>query len=376
VRPGDVLVLTKPIGTGILSFAAQIDRAPAGSLDAIGRSMASLNKTSAEIMRQFDARACTDVTGFGLMGHLSAMAAASGVNVEIVWDDVPFFAGVLECAAAGIIPGGIERNRESSGANVRAHENVSPTMLDVLFDPQTSGGLLIAVSERDAPRLVDALATANSKATSLSVSSKAASSQTADLGIAVIGRAVGAGTGKIEVRSSGRVRMPEPSVSSISNDAAKKLDVTKNSESHSQADAINGVRAINDIQTEESTMSDCCSAGHNTPSAAGSHAAGASTGTGGIAGGGTSSITEIQQKFQEFLKAVNKPGALDAHTKQAICLALAVLAKCEPCVRSHVAKAREKGFSAEEIDEAAWLAISFGGAPLMAFYQAIRKQIM
>ena len=108
-------------------------------------------------------------------------------------------------------------------------------------------------------------------------------------------------------------------------------------------------------------MSDCCSGGHNATPAE-------SADTGGVA--------ETQKKFQEFLRVVNRPGALDAHTKQAICLALAVLAKCEPCVRSHIGKAREKGFSAEEIDEAAWLAISFGGAPLMMFYNEIRKQVL
>ena len=84
-------------------------------------------------------------------------------------------------------------------------------------------------------------------------------------------------------------------------------------------------------------------------------------------------MPDAQRKFQEFLRAVNQPGALDAHTKQAISIALSVLAKCEPCVRMHIAKAREKGFTPEEIDEAAWMAISFGGAPLMMFYNGVRK---
>ena len=145
-RPGDVLVLTKPLGTGILAFAAQIDRAPPGSMEAAARSMAALNKAAAEIMLASGAHGCTDVTGFGLMGHLAEMAAGSRVNVEIVWDDLPLLPGVLECAAAGIIPGSVERNRESCAAAVTSGRGVTPAMLDVCMDAQTSGGLLIAIA--------------------------------------------------------------------------------------------------------------------------------------------------------------------------------------------------------------------------------------
>ena len=104
-RPGDRLVLTKPLGTGILAFAAQIGRRRAGGTAAAARSMAALNRRAAELMLEFDAHACTDVTGFGLMGHLESMAAASNVDVEIVWDDLPLLPGVLECVAEGILPG-------------------------------------------------------------------------------------------------------------------------------------------------------------------------------------------------------------------------------------------------------------------------------
>ncbi len=138
-RPGDVLILTKPLGTGIIAFAAQIDRAPPGSMEAAARSMAALNKTAAELMLELGAHGCTDVTGFGLMGHLAEMAAGSGVNVEVVWDDLPLLPGVLECAAAGIIPGSVERNRESCAAAVTCGRGVTPAMLDVCMDAQTFG---------------------------------------------------------------------------------------------------------------------------------------------------------------------------------------------------------------------------------------------
>ena len=102
----------------------------------------------------------------------------------------------------------------------------------------------------------------------------------------------------------------------------------------------------------------CCEEGHESAGVAASQAGG---------------VSEIQGKFQDFLKSAGAPGALDAYTKQAIAIALSVLAQCEPCLRIHVKKAKEKGFSQEEIDEAAWMAISFGGSPTMMFYNRVGK---
>ena len=84
-------------------------------------------------------------------------------------------------------------------------------------------------------------------------------------------------------------------------------------------------------------------------------------------------VTDVERKFKEFLQAANSPGALDGKTKQAVAIALSVMAKCEPCVKSHIKKARQMGFSQEELDEAAWMAIAFGGSPTMMFYNAVRK---
>ena len=88
---------------------------------------------------------------------------------------------------------------------------------------------------------------------------------------------------------------------------------------------------------------------------------------------GPAGTGEAQKKFHEFLKAVNQPGALDAHTKQAIAIALSVANRCEPCLKMHLQKARDKGFSQAEIDEAAWMAIAFGGSPLMVWYDKVKK---
>ena len=156
-RPGDRLILTKPLGTGIMAFAAQIGRAPHGGPEAAAKSMAMLNDRAAKLMVECGAHACTDVTGFGLLGHLAAMAEASQVDLEIVWDDLPLLPGVLECLAGGIASGAVERNRDSSGHCLIADDNIEPAMLDLCFDPQTSGGLLIAIADPAAADLLGRL---------------------------------------------------------------------------------------------------------------------------------------------------------------------------------------------------------------------------
>ncbi len=192
-RPGDRLVLTKPLGTGIIAFATRIGRAKPECTAAAVRSMAALNRRAAELMEQFEVHACTDVTGFGLLGHLKSMAAASKVNVELAWDDLPLLPGVLDCVAAGIVPGAVERNRESSGGAVAAIDGVDPAWIDILFDAQTSGGLLISLPGEAADALVARL--------------RAEGMEEA----AVVGRVVAEGTGRIFVcGGEKRPRRPEP----------------------------------------------------------------------------------------------------------------------------------------------------------------------
>lgn len=183
-RPGDVLLLTKPLGTGIIAFAAQIDKASAKSVKAISRSMATLNKKASELMLEFDAHACTDVTGFSLMGHLGEMASSSRVNVEIIFGSIPLFPGVLEAVAVDIIPGAIERNRESSGSRLVMGKGVTRQMADICFDAQTSGGLLICVAPSKAEPLLSRLHKA--KITDA----------------AIIGKVVGRGTGKVFLKKN------------------------------------------------------------------------------------------------------------------------------------------------------------------------------
>lgn len=189
-RVGDVLILTKPLGTGVISFASQIGRASAASVRAAAESMTTLNKRGAELMTAFGAHAATDVTGFSLMGHLSEMALRSGVDAAIVWDTLPWLEGVLELAAQSVLPGGIERNKESCGHAVVAGENVTEAMADICFDPQTSGGLLIAIDAAKADALLQAL-----QAAGLTQA-------------AIIGRIPGKGTGTITLETDGSRSFP------------------------------------------------------------------------------------------------------------------------------------------------------------------------
>ena len=139
-RPGDALVLTKPLGVGAIAFAHQLGKASAAAMDAATQSMIALNKTAAELMLRHGAHAATDVTGFGLLGHLSEMARQSGVTAEIHVEAVPAFPDALAYLRQGIISGGVERNRESAAQFVTFAAGVPEEMQHLLYDPQTSGG--------------------------------------------------------------------------------------------------------------------------------------------------------------------------------------------------------------------------------------------
>jgi len=305
-RDRDALVLTKPLGTGIVCFAAQIGRAPDEVLSPAIRSMTLLNRTAAEIMQRFGANACTDITGFGLLGHLAEMARTSRVNVELVWDDIPLLPGSLDLARAGVIPGATDRNREALSARLDIEEGLDALALELCHDPQTSGGLLISLPAERAVEMLAALHGAGVK------------------DAAIIGHVSGPGEGAIRIcRATKKPFMPnQPSPQ------------------------------INALETA------CCPDAHSFQPAPAPQAAG-----------------DVERKFFSFLKAANSPQALDAPTKQAIALALSVLSKCEPCVIAHIEKSKKMGFTADEIDDAAWSAIAFGGSPVMMFYNAVKEKM-
>ena len=143
-RPGDALLLTKPLGTGMLLHAAREGRRHEEGLAAAARSMVQLGRDVADALRRFEPHAVTDVTGFGLLGHAHELAHRSGVRVELDADALPFLPGALEQAAAGTRTGGDRRNREFAGPHVDA-VGVSEDVLALAYDPQTSGGFLVAL---------------------------------------------------------------------------------------------------------------------------------------------------------------------------------------------------------------------------------------
>lgn len=151
-QPGDVLFLTKPLGAGILTTAAKADLCPSDVLDAVFTRMTTLNKAARDAMVQFRVHACTDVTGFGLLGHALEMAQGSGVQLELDVSALPIPPEALEFARMGILPEGMYRNRKYAEAFVAA-DGVPLEAQDTLYDPQTSGGLLIAVDAADADAL-------------------------------------------------------------------------------------------------------------------------------------------------------------------------------------------------------------------------------
>ena len=154
-KPGNVLVLTKPLGTGMLAFAAQIERVTPEVFAEAQAGMATLNKDAAELMVELGAGAATDVTGFGLAGHLVEMAKNSGVDVEIHVSALPLYDGVEKCLADGVMPGAVDRNQAYAMRWVRK-ETAHPA-LPVVFDPQTSGGLLVALAPEKVERYVRVL---------------------------------------------------------------------------------------------------------------------------------------------------------------------------------------------------------------------------
>ena len=156
-QPGDVLVLTKPLGTGIVTTGCKAGVAPPGSVETAVETMATLNRAASEAMIEVGVNACTDVTGFGLMGHLTGMLRASGVSARISASTAPVLPGVDELLAQGVAPGGTHRNRAGVEAYVDWDDAVSDNDRLLLCDAQTSGGLLISVPEERLSGLLDAL---------------------------------------------------------------------------------------------------------------------------------------------------------------------------------------------------------------------------
>jgi selenide,water dikinase len=156
-RPGDQLVLTKPLGTGIIATALKGGMASDEAVTKMVESMVTLNRKASEWMKKFGTHTCTDITGFSFIGHSLEMATASHVGMVIQSKAIPIFPEAMEYAKLGLVPGGAHSNRQFFSCKVEADTNFSPLLMDILYDPQTSGGLLISLPSDEAEKLVIAL---------------------------------------------------------------------------------------------------------------------------------------------------------------------------------------------------------------------------
>ena len=157
VQEGDALILTKALGTGIISTALKKGKASKESIDAAVTSMTTLNKNAASVIRDYPVHACSDITGYGLLGHAFEMATGSGVTLVVESEKMPLLHHAQKLAAKGYLTGGSKRNREYLKDKVTIGPKIHESLVEVAFDPQTSGGLLIALPQRHASKLVEDL---------------------------------------------------------------------------------------------------------------------------------------------------------------------------------------------------------------------------
>jgi selenide,water dikinase len=316
-QPGDALILTKRIGAGIIAFAAQMGRASEESLRAASETMATLNRAAAEVMRKVGAHSCTDVTGFGLLGHLANITRESEVTAEIWWEALPLLPNVAEYAKTGIVSGAAERNREFAAEIVEVGAGVPDYAMDILYDAQTSGGLLFSVAEGTAQKAIDML--------------RAAGCTEA----AIVGRIAAKSKGEIMVtdkrmkdeggRRNPKATEPKPEICCVSHPT----------------------EAIANKKAAEA----CCETGA-PPAEAGA----------------------AQKAFQQFLAKAFAPGALDVVQKELMTIALSVAVQCKDCLAIHLQKARSMGLTVAEIEEAAWMGVAFGGCKAMMFWTEHGKE--
>jgi len=154
---GDELVLTKPLGTGIMSTSLKARLISEEAMEKVTRNMATLNKRAAELMIELGAHACTDITGFGLAGHASHLVQEGDLGIEIDFQEIPVFPEVMELLKREIYPGGLGRNRDFYGAAVEFKGRTDGYKQNILFDPQTSGGLLVALPRESSRKMVEEL---------------------------------------------------------------------------------------------------------------------------------------------------------------------------------------------------------------------------
>ncbi|NBB95484.1 MAG: selenide, water dikinase SelD [Planctomycetes bacterium] len=345
LQPGDALVLTKPLGVGVLNFCRQIAR-DVPAMAAVEASMAALNRPAAEAMVLAGSTACTDVTGFGLFGHLVGMVRSAGMTAQVFADRLPAFDGAVAALADGVVPGAVERNTEYVADDISRSDAVSDALYHLGFDAQTSGGLLIAVAEAKLDSLLEAL-------------------QSRDCAGWVVGRVTEPSDGRIVVTLADEAA-----------DAATLVDKTAELPQHAAATAPGEAASTCCSSESDGRCSDapaeaeaCCSGG--TP--AQSQGCCSDIFGGESIGRGTS--PESRKAFAALMRSTGRGGAIDERSKELINVALVLFGRCRPCFQAHWQKAQTLGLSREQLDEAAWCAAAMGGAVVRMFYQEMLAEV-
>lgn len=158
-KPGDALILTKKLGVGIMTTGAKADMADPAVMERVYKQMATLNKAARDILVHHPVNSCTDVTGFALIGHSCEMAQSSGCSIHLIVNSIPHYVEALELASMGLVPAGAYRNRQFAEHGVCVSGDIPLAMQDILYDPQTSGGLLAAIPAAYAQTCLDELRT-------------------------------------------------------------------------------------------------------------------------------------------------------------------------------------------------------------------------
>ncbi len=333
LKVGDVLVLTKPLGAGVLNFCKQIHR-PVEAMGDVEASMATLNRAAAAAMAEVGASGCTDVTGFGLFGHLVGMVRSAEVTAQIWADRLPAFDGALEALADGVVPGAIERNTEYVADDISRSEAVRDEQFLLGYDAQTSGGLLIAVGSEKQDALLEAL-------------------QARGCGGWVVGCVTEKSQGHIAVTLAEESAGAPPRVEVAD-------DLPHHEEPSSESAPAAGCCGGSSAETAQANESDgaCCADVFGKAAARSSN-----------------SNAESRQAFGALMRSTGQGGAIDEQSKELVNFALVVFGRCRGCFQAHWDKARQMGITREQLDEAAWCAAAMGGAVVKMFYQEMLAEV-
>ncbi len=330
-RPGDRIVLTKPIGTGCISFAAQLGRASNEALDLISRSMATLNRDAAELMKQYGAHACTDVTGFGLLGHLTALCRHSGVSARLHLSAIPFFAEAAGCIRRGIVPGALERNRESCEEIVSVQGDKAVDLVDLLYDAQTSGGLVVSLPPGNVEPYINSMHNRGHAWTACIGEILPSQDDLVIIEAAEPDFLVGEDLGHV-IGSTESVSCCEgPEFRTTRSSCCETIDTVEIEETKTHP------------EKEANSM--------------------------------TGNAQQSADAFKAWMKQSGAPGSLDARTKRLLSIGFSIIQRCTPCVKIHIQNALREGIGWDEIDETAWLAVAFAGCPSRMFYDEIKQEM-